>query len=67
MPDIVTDLQRLAQDWYAAWNAHDLDAVLGHYAEDVVFTSPFAARQDASPDGVVVGKPALRVYYDRLP
>jgi len=57
VPRTVTDLQRLAQDWYAAWKAHDLEAVLSHYAEDVVFTSPFAARLDASPDGVVVGKP----------
>jgi len=22
--------QRFAEEWYAAWNAHDLDAILGH-------------------------------------
>ncbi|HVV10324.1 nuclear transport factor 2 family protein [Amycolatopsis sp.] len=27
-------------DWVRAWNAHDLGALPGHFAEDVVFTSP---------------------------
>ena len=29
-----------ARLWLADWNSHDLDAILGHYAEDVIFTSP---------------------------
>jgi hypothetical protein len=28
--------------WLDAWNGHDLEAVLGHYANDVEFNSPFA-------------------------
>jgi ketosteroid isomerase-like protein len=31
-----------AEDWIAAWNAHDLDRVLSHYADDIVFLSPIA-------------------------
>ena len=36
------DAECFAADWLAAWNAHDLDAIIEHYDEDVVFSSPFA-------------------------
>jgi hypothetical protein len=40
--------QREATDFAARWerdrNAHDLDALLAHFAPDVVFTSPVAAQ-----------------------
>jgi ketosteroid isomerase-like protein len=29
-----------ADEWTDAWNAHDLDRILSHYAADVVFESP---------------------------
>lgn len=25
--------RRLAEEWYAAWNAHDLERILAHYGE----------------------------------
>jgi hypothetical protein len=49
-----------AQRWLAAWNAHDLDALLEHFADDVVFTSPVAAQLLPDSAGVVRGKAALR-------
>jgi SnoaL-like domain len=57
-------LDEFCADWIAAWNAHDLERILAHYREDVLFTSPFAARAGA-PDGVLRGLPALRSYFDR--
>src|SRR5438270_868337 len=33
----------LADAWSRAWNAHDLDAILSHYADDVEFVSPSSA------------------------
>ncbi|MEY9877813.1 hypothetical protein ABH931_007337 [Streptacidiphilus sp. MAP12-33] len=48
--------------WLSAWNAHDVEAVLAHFAEDVVFTSPVATRV-LGGDGVVRGKAALRAYW----
>jgi hypothetical protein len=56
------DAERLAAHWIAAWNAHDLDAILTHYAEDVDVASPVAARL-LGGDGRVAGKPALRAYF----
>jgi ketosteroid isomerase-like protein len=46
-----------------AWNAHDVEAVLDHFHEDVVFTSPVAARVVPESGGVVRGKAALRNYW----
>ena len=53
----------LAAAWASAWNAHDLDRVLAHFADDVVFTSPVAAQLVAGSEGVIEGKDALRRYW----
>jgi predicted ester cyclase len=55
----------LADHWVAAWNAHDLDAIMSHYDEAIELTSPVAAALLGVPDGKVVGKPALRAYFQR--
>ena len=52
-------------EWIAAWNAHDLDRILAHWADDCVFTSPLAARLLGDPTGTVHGKAALRGYWQR--
>jgi hypothetical protein len=56
------DAMGFAQQWCADWNAHDLDALLRHVSDDVVFTSPVAQRVLGS-DGVVTGKAALGDYW----
>jgi hypothetical protein len=55
----------LADHWVAAWNAHDLDAIMAHYDEDIELTSPVAALLLARRDGRVVGKGDLRAYFQR--
>jgi hypothetical protein len=52
-----------ADQWVRGWNAHDIEAVLGHFHDDVVFTSPVAARVVPESGGVVRGKAALRFYW----
>ena len=52
-----------AASWVAAWNAHDVEAVLAHFADDVVFSSPVAARILPETGGVVRGKEELRRYW----
>jgi ketosteroid isomerase-like protein len=54
---------RFARIWAESWNVHDLEAVLAHFADDVVFTSPVAARLVPDSGGVVRGKEALRAYW----
>jgi ketosteroid isomerase-like protein len=55
------DARAFAEEWIAAWNAHDLDRILSHYAEDVVFLSPNALRRVGT--GRVQGIDALRAYW----
>lgn len=50
-------------EWIDAWNKHDLDRVLSHYATDVVLLSPFA--QKLVGNGRVAGLPALRAYWEK--
>ena len=57
--------QAFAEAWIAAWNAHDLEAVLSHYAEAVVFVSQYATRYMGEPTGRVAGKAALRDYWSK--
>jgi ketosteroid isomerase-like protein len=67
----IPDPDRFAQEWLTAFNAHDIETVLEHFAEDVVFTSPVAARVVPDSGGVIRGKAALRAYWtvalERIP
>ncbi len=56
---------KLAKEWVAAWNAHDLEMIMTHYEEAVELTSPVAAQLLGVPDGRVVGKANLRAYFKR--
>lgn len=53
-----------AQDWIAAWNSHDIERILAHYAPDVTLISPVAQRL-LQGDGAVRGIAALRSYFTR--
>ena len=55
----------LAKDWIAAWNAHDLDAIMAHYDDAVVLTSPVAAGLLEIDSGTVCGKEDVRAYFLR--
>ncbi len=55
--------RRFAAEWIRAWNARDVDAVLTHFADDVIFTSPTATRVVPESGGTVRGKNALRRYW----
>lgn len=63
------DAESFAREWIAGWNARDLDAILSHYADDVIFSSPKAREITGAPR--VVGKTALAAYWraalDRSP
>jgi hypothetical protein len=52
-----------AERWVKNWNDHDIEAVLTHFADDAVFTSPLAERLFPESGGVISGKDALRHYW----
>lgn len=57
------DFDAFAEAWEAAWNSHDLDCILAHYSEDVIFRSHKAVRLVGQ--GELRGKAALRDYWAR--
>lgn len=62
--------QAFAREWVKAWNDHDLEAILSHYADDVVFHSPRIRMVTGKDVDSVRGKAELRAYWgaalDRL-
>ncbi len=54
---------RFAYEWIGAWNRHDLDAVLSHYAEDFQMSSPYIAEFANVASGTLKGKAAVRAYW----
>lgn len=59
------EARSLADHWVAAWNDHDLDAIMSHYDDAVELTSPVAAQLLGLPGGKVIGKADLRAYFQR--
>ena len=60
-----TEARQFARSWVQAWNSHDLDAVMSHYAQEVVLTSPTAAKLLSDPSGAIRGKEALLSYFKK--
>ncbi len=54
--------QQFAKEWIAAWNAHDLEQVMSHYANDVEYFSMFLLKLTDSKTGKLDGKENLRKY-----
>jgi hypothetical protein len=58
----VADAESFVTQWVNNWNAHDVEAILSHFTDDVVFSSPIAI-QLLGGNGIVRGKDALRNYW----
>lgn len=56
-------VSRFAADWVAAWNRHDVAAVLAHYADDFEMRSPYIVQLAGEPSGVLRGKEAVGAYW----
>jgi DNA-binding transcriptional MocR family regulator len=54
-----------ADRWLEAWNAHDLDAILDLYAEEIDFASPTVAAFGGSVEGRLSGREELRAHFAR--
>ncbi len=63
---ITSDLaQSFAREWVKAWNDHDLEAILSHYAEDITFHSPRIRQVTGKDVDALSGKAALRDYWGK--
>lgn len=59
------DAEQIAKAWTEAWNSNDLDAMLEHYADEVVFHSRFIKLVDENAPTAIHGKAALKEYLVR--
>jgi ketosteroid isomerase-like protein len=55
--------QAFAAEWVAAWNAHDLERIFSHYADDFEMASPLIAERMGVASGRLKGKDAIRPYW----
>ncbi len=53
------------RDWVQAWNDHELERILSHYAEDVVFHSPRIRVVTGRDVDAIAGKSELRRYWGK--
>ena len=58
-------VEHFAADWVASWNAHDLERILAHYAEDFEMTSPVIVQIAGDPSGTLRGKKAVGAYWQK--
>lgn len=55
--------KQFADEWINAWNSHDLDRIMSHYAEELEFYSPLIVKLNINPDGRITHKTDLRDYF----
>jgi hypothetical protein len=55
--------QDIAEAWIAGWNAHDLETILSHYADELEFVSPLAVKRLGRANGTITTKAQLRDYF----
>lgn len=63
--------ERIGRAWLEAFNAHDVAALVGLYADDCTHTSPKIRALHPETGGKLLGKPALQRWWEdalrRLP
>lgn len=52
-----------ADEWIGAFNAHDLSAILAHYADELEFYSPFIPLLKFNKTGCITSKGDLEHYF----
>lgn len=59
------DARTFAEAWCDAWNRHDLEEVLSHYADPPAHTSPLVVERLGRADGTIRDSAELRDYFRR--
>ncbi len=54
---------KFAEEWIAAWNAHDLQRILSHYEDEFEMSSPAITKLTGEASGMLKGKKAVGTYW----
>lgn len=57
--------ENFARDWLSAWNDRDIERILSHYSEEIIFHSPRIAKVMGKDILSVFGKKVLRDYWTK--
>ncbi|SEQ36957.1 nuclear transport factor 2 family protein [Giesbergeria anulus] len=58
-------VENFAADWIASWNAHDLERILSHYADDFEMSSPVIIQVTGESSGTLRDKTAVGAYWKK--
>lgn len=61
----IASAEEYAHSWIEAWNDRDVDRLADHYAEAVVFRSPFVPRLNEGDECMIRGRDNLRSYFEK--
>lgn len=65
------NLKQIATQWFAAFNSHDLEALLSLYHNEAQHYSPKLKIRQPETNGLIQGKESLRIWwqdsFDRIP
>ena len=59
------DMKQFSSEWIEAWNDHDIEKILSHYAEDIEFYSPVIKQLGTTSEGVIKDKNTLKDYFTK--
>jgi hypothetical protein len=54
-----------SHEWVSAWNSRNLNVIISHYDDNVVFYSPMIVILLQKADGNIVGKEPLAAYFKK--
>jgi hypothetical protein len=57
--------EAIITDWIEAWNTHDLERIMHHYADDVEFTAQTVIARWGKADGKLKGKEELKLHFSK--
>ena len=54
-----------AHEWINAWNNRDIEAIMSHYDDSIIFSSPFIIKAKINSGGTIHSKSELRKYFEK--
>ena len=58
-------VNKFSLEWAEAWNEHDLDKIMTHYADDFEMSSPVIKNIMNIESGIIKGKKEVRAYWEK--
>lgn len=61
----MVNAKEFSEEWISAWNSRQIDRIMNHYAEEIVFYSPVIQNLGVNQEGILRNKTALRSYFEK--